>query len=478
MCKMTPSRVVRVYGPFVAFLVLNYSAQPSDSVCIVPEKPFQTIRNSSESVQKLIKMFTTQDEKGRTFQEMAKFADRFDNRMVGTPDLERSIDYLLERFKLDRYQDVHTEDVQAVRWQRKRELAQLVKPERKDLHIFGLGGSVATPPGGLTAPLIVVHSFEQIQIRSLNLNGKIVLYLPEWKGPRNYASYLLQGTTEAAKQGARACLFRAPEPLTGAALYAGLVQYDKSAPRIPAAVLTKQDSDLLSRMFERGEHVQVALKLEPGPLEQVTTRNIVVEWRGSRYPAQYILVGAHVDSWDIGQGAADNAAGVFVAWRALSTLKRLGMRPKRTVRYVVWTAREQGMLGASAFFKRYAADAVDTVLALELDFTAFPPSGLTLSQWVHNDTVCIMREMLKEFDPIDASGLARGEEGSPELEEWLRAGVPVASVTTHWQKHTELMRHTEADTVSSIQREHMDLCTAFVAGFIHMLGELDQKLPR
>lgn len=468
--------VYKVLLPIVILLLSN--SRLSRSVCIVPEEPFRTIRNCSDGVQKLIKLFTKENEKGKTYQEMARFADKFGNRMVGSPQLEQSIDYLVERFKLDHYHDVHTENVQAMRWKRQREKAKMVSPEQKELRILGLGGSVATPPGGITASLILVHSFQGIEMKGLSVKGKIVLYLPEWKNSNNYASYLLRGTMEAAKHGAAACFFRAPEPLTGAALYAGLMQYDNNGPRIPAAVLTKQDSDLLYRMYERGEIVQIHLELVPGPLLPVTTRNIIVEWRGSRYPHQYILLGAHVDSWDIGQGAADNAAAVFIIWRALSTLKRLGMRPKRTVRYVVWTAREQGMQGASAFYRRYAADSSETVLALELDFVAFPPSGLSLSHWVNNDTVCIIREMLKEFEIIDASGLSRGTAGSPELEDWIRSGVPVASMTTRWQKHTELMRHTEADTVSGIHSEHLDLGSAFVAALVHMLGQLEQKLPR
>ncbi|KAH7982382.1 hypothetical protein HPB52_004296 [Rhipicephalus sanguineus] len=191
---------------------------------------------------------------------------------------------------------------------------------------------------------------------------------------------------------------------------------------------------------------------------------------------QYILLGAHVDSWDIGQGAADNAASVFIIWRALSALKRLELRPKRTVRFVVWTAREQGMEGATDFFRRYAADSGNTTMAMELDLAAFTPTGLALSNVRSNDTICIVREMLKEFETIDANGLTRGG-GAPELRHWREAGVPVAGFNTAWYYHDD-MRHSEADTVSGIQSEDLDLSASMVAGLVHMLGQLERKLPR
>ncbi|KAK8780378.1 hypothetical protein V5799_018279 [Amblyomma americanum] len=378
--------------------------------------------------------------------------------MLGSVQLEKSIDNLLERFKLDHFQDVHTEDVLAVRWRRQHEEARLVRPEEHPLRVLGLGGSSGTPPGGVTAPLDVVKSFAELEMKGASVSGHIVLYMPEWKGHGSYASYLLKGTSKAARLGALGALFRAPEPLTGTALFAGLTGYEKDAPRIAAAVLTKQDADLLARMVDRMVY----------RLESISVLLL------SR--SQYVLVGAHIDSWDIGQGAADNAAAVFIVWRALSVLKRLGLQPKRTVRFVVWTAREQGMEGATEFFRRYAADSGNTTMALELDLAAFAPTGLALSNVRNNDTVCIVREMLKEFEAIDANGLTRGG-GAPELRLWREAGVPVAGFNTAWYFHDD-MRHSEADTVSGIQSGDLDLSASMVAGLVHMLGQMERKLPR
>ncbi|KAG0417683.1 hypothetical protein HPB47_005421 [Ixodes persulcatus] len=403
---------------FLVSLVFLASRQ-ANAVCIVPEEQFAELRNASEDVRKIIAFFTSGNEKaleeedGRVLRDSAyghfgttnklvlTFAARFKSRTnVFQEPLAKPAD------QSTCLRDVHTEDVLAVRWKRQREVARLVKPESRRLKILGLGGSVGTPPGGVTAALSVVRSFDNLQA----VSGRIVLYLPEWKGSTNYASYLLRGTSQAARQGALACLFRAPEPLTGTALYAGLTGYDKGTPRIAAAVLTKQDADLLARMAKRGEEVQVYLKLEPGDPEQVVSRNIVADWIGTKYPKEYIMVGAHVDSWDIGQGAVDNAAAIFVIWRALSALKKLQLRPKRTVRFVVWTAQEQGGVGATEFYRRHAADS------------------------------------------------------------WER-------LVTAWYYHED-MRHTEADTVSGINAADMDLCAAMVAGLLHMVGQMERKLPR
>lgn len=460
----------------VAAALLAAAVFRAQAVCIVPDLQFREIRNASEQVQDLIKLFRNGAEKGSTYRELAQFADRFGSRMLGSAQLEKSIDHLVERFKLDHFQDVHTEDVLAVRWRRQQEIARLVRPEEHDLHILGLGGSSGTPPGGVTAPLDVVKSFAELEMKGTSVSGHIVLYVPEWKGHGNYASYLLQGTTKAARLGALGVLFRAPEPLTGTSLFAGLTGYEKDAPRIGAAVLTKQDSDMLVRMVDRRQEVLIHLSMDPGEPQQVVSRNIVVQWTGNKYPREYILLGAHIDSWDIGQGAADNAASVFIIWRALSALKRLELRPKRTVRFVVWTAREQGMEGATEFFRRYAADSGNTSAALELDLAAFTPTGLALSNVRSNDTVCIVREMLKEFESIEANSLTRGG-GAPELKYWREAGVPVMGFNTIWYYHDD-MRHSDADTVSGIQSADLDLGAGMVAGVVHMLGQMEKKLPR
>ncbi|KAH9362185.1 hypothetical protein HPB48_002163 [Haemaphysalis longicornis] len=334
----------------VAAALLAAAALRAQAVCIVPDLQFREIRNASEQVQDLIKLFRTGAEKGMpellhlparedspqwegrpmlsffwalgrhpkgtihrklkkklfnifstvhcdfdltkeepegsTYRELSQFADRFGSRMLGSAQLEKSIDHLVELFKLDHFQDVHTEDVLAVRWRRQQEVARLVRPEEHQLHILGLGGSSGTPPGGITAPLDVVKSFAELEMKGPSVSGHIVLYVPEWKGHGNYASYLLQGTTKAARLGALGVLFRAPEPLTGTALFAGLTGYEKDAPRIGAAVLTKQDSDMLVRMVDRRQEVLIHLSMDPGEPQQVVSRNIVVQWTGTKFPKE------------------------------------------------------------------------------------------------------------------------------------------------------------------------------------------------
>ncbi|CAN7938681.1 unnamed protein product [Ixodes hexagonus] len=412
---------------------------------------------------------------------MAQFVDSFSQRMLGSATLEKSIDHLVAQLRLERFQDVRTEDVLAVRWQRQREVALLVSPERQPLKILGLGGSIGTPPGGVTASLSIVTSFSDLDVKDVSVpdvgHSEIIL---DFAFNFDFTQVVGQSTRHGKTIDTTLDLIFVSKELSNydVSVYDGLSDHDLVSLTCHLNVndTSKKIPEKFVRNFERASDVQIFLQLEPGDPQQVVSRNIVVDWIGTKYPKEYILLGAHIDSWDIGQGAADNAAAVFIIWRALSVLKKLELKPKRTVRFVVWTAREQGMEGATEFYRRHASDSGRLSFALELDMAAFAPLGLALSDVKNNDTLCIVREMLKEFEPIGANQLLKGGNAA-QLRHWRLAGVPVAGLVTAWFYHEE-MRHSEADTVSGINAADLDSSAAMVAGLVHMVGQMERRLPR
>jgi len=292
---------------------------------------------------------------------LAELTDTFGSRIAGSEALEHAIDWTLQRMRADGLENVRGEPAMVNHWVRGTESAELITPRRKPLAMLGLGLSVGTPPGGITAPVVVVSSFEDLARRGDAVKGKIVLFdvpFTQYEATRVYRS---TGANAATKQGAVAMLLRSVasgsmySPHTGTLSYEGRLSRGRgtssSEPtvrRIPAAAITVEDAQLLHRMQDRGQPITVKLVMNARTLPLAPSRNVVAELRGREKPDEVVVIGGHIDSWDVGQGAMDDAGGVVAAWEALRLMKSLGLRPRRTVRVVGWTEEESSGRGGLA----------------------------------------------------------------------------------------------------------------------------------
>ena len=281
--------------------------------------------------------------------------------------------------KKDGLENVHTEKVMVPKWTQGRESAEIIDPARHPLSILGLGGTVATPPGGLEAEVLVVESFNELRMRIADAKGKIVLFNEPFTNYADTVSYRTGSARAAAQAGAVAVFVRSVGPVGLRTPHTGSVQYQSDLPPIPAAAMSGEDANRIARLTARGRKVRVHLSLEGHSDADVESANVVGEIRGREKPEEIVVVSGHLDSWDVGAGATDDGGGCIVTWEALRIMKKLNLRPRRTVRVVLWTNEENGTRGAAAYRDRHRAELANHVMMLESDNGVFRPLGFGFS---------------------------------------------------------------------------------------------------
>lgn len=447
-----------------------------DSDTLLPRRVVREIRSYEPTVDKIIDTVVYGDEQNVTYDELAKFVDTFGARPSGSKSLEDSIDYMFDMLRGQGLDFVHTENASVVNWQRGHEEAWITQPRLKRMDILGLGNSVSTPEGGITAPVLVVGCFEELEEKSSKAKGKIVVFNQEFVTYAKTLKYRVQGASAAAKAGAVAALVRSLTPMSINSPHTGYMTYDENTTRIPTAAITVEDAELLARLQERGSEPVVKLVMGAKSLPPAVSRNTIAELRGNSKPQEVVLLSGHLDSWDVGQGALDDGAGAFISWRALAVLRRLGLRPRRTLRSVLWTGEELHTAGALEYFRRHFTHERDLMsLVMESDSGTFRPLGLSFSG-SNEQARCIVAEVLRLFTRINATRLTLGA-SAPDLSSWIKEGVPGASLSTANEKYF-IFHHTEGDTMSVLDRHELDLCTALWAAASYVFADLSMRLPR
>ncbi|XP_031367886.1 carboxypeptidase Q-like isoform X3 [Apis dorsata] len=354
--------------------------------------------------------------KGTTWNELAYFTDMFGPRLSGSEVLEYSIDYVLNKSLEYGLENVHGEPVTVPRWIRGRESATLLKPRQLNIAILGLGTSVGTPPEGITAKAIVVDSFEELNSRKDEIPGKIVVYNQKFVSYDETVEYRTNGARQASKYGAVAALVRSVTPYSLYSPHTGQQMYSENVTEIPVASITIEDATLLRRMANRGEMLEINLKMEAKNLPCTVSRNAIADFQGSTNPEKIVVVSGHIDSWDVGQGAMDDGGGIFISWQAVKLLKHLNYRPRRTVRLIMWTAEEVGSLGALNFIKIHKSEQNNLQFVMESDAGTFAPLGI---EYTGTDIVgCILQRIMNLCSPLGNMKVRSPSQG-PDIDFWI-----------------------------------------------------------
>ncbi|XP_060604455.1 carboxypeptidase Q-like [Ruditapes philippinarum] len=410
----------------------------------------------------------------QSYNRLAALADKFGPRLAGSQTLEDAIDYMLDQLKADALENVHGEEAVIPHWVRGEESATMLKPRLHKLPMLGLGYSIGTGPQGITAEVIVVRSFDELKARRSEVPGKIVVYNNKYISYGVSVAYRAQGAAKAAELGAVASLIRSVTPLSVDSPHTGMQDYQNGVKKIPTACITVEDAEMMWRMAQRGEKIEVFLNMSAYNYPPTRSRNTVAEIKGSTYPEQVVLVSGHLDSWDVGQGAMDDGGGAFISWQALSLVRQLGLRPKRTLRMVLWTAEEFGGVGAQSYYDQHKLDVNNYDLVMESDIGTFTPTGIDFTGSANANKV--MTEVLKLLAPINASILDGGGEGT-DISPWMNAGVPGASLKNENDKYF-YFHHTNGDTMTVQDPVQMNLCAAVWAVTAYVVADLDDMLPR
>ncbi|XP_043793848.1 carboxypeptidase Q-like isoform X1 [Apis laboriosa] len=442
--------------------------------CQLPQSLLNEIDSYEPVVRAIINEALNGSFKGSTWNELAYFTDTFGPRLSGSETLERSIDYVLNKSIEYELENVHGEPVTVPHWVRGRESATLLKPRQLNIAILGLGTSVGTPPEGITAEAIVVDSFEELNSRKDEVPGKIVIYNQKFVSYGETVKYRNNGGTQASKYGAVAALVRSVTPYSLYTPHTGHQSYGENVTKIPVASITVEDATLLKRMANRGELLEINLKMEARNLPPTISRNVIADFQGSANPEKIVIVSGHIDSWDVGQGAMDDGGGAFISWQAVKLLKHLNYRPRRTVRLIMWTAEEMGYIGALDFIKTHKSEQNNLQFVMESDGGTFTPLGI---EYTGTDVVgCILQRIMNLCSPLGNMKVRSPSQG-PDIATWINEGVPGASLWNQDDKYF-YYHHTNADTMLVEDSEALDKGTALFAALSYILANLSIDLPR
>jgi len=405
---------------------------------------------------------------------LAELADDFGHRESGSPALDSATDWVLARLRADGFDNVHSEPALVPHWIRGAESAFLVKPRAVKLHMIGLGLSVGTPAGGTTAPVVVVHSWAELSKRAPEVSGKIVLFDVPFTNYGETVQYRGAGAVQAAKLGAVAVLIRSVSSGSMQNPHTGWMGYDSTVKKIPAAALSVEDASMLARMAARGQPVVVSLNMSEQRLPDAPSRNVIAEIRGSSLPDEVVVLGGHIDSWDVGQGAMDDGGGIVAAWHALKVIKRLGLHPRRTLRLVMWTNEETDGRGAAAYRDAHRDELARHVMAMESDNGVFRPLGYRVTGG--RRAVAMVRDIATLLAPIRATNVTTGDPEA-DVERIAELGVPAIGLEVDDTKYF-WYHHSEADTMDKLDPREMAECVATMAVMSYVIADAPRALPR
>jgi carboxypeptidase Q len=464
------SRILAAAAALVAAVPCAASAQQTPEAPARPAQPSPLAAAYRQRADSLIDRALADSSAWR---RLTVLVDRFGHRFSGSQSLESAIDWVLAEMRRDGLDNVRGEPVMVPRWVRGQESAEMVSPRRQNLPMLGLGGSIATPPQGITAEVLVVGSFDELTRRAAEARGRIVVFDAPFTTYGETVRYRTNGAIEAARVGAVASLIRSVTPFSMQTPHTGSMRYDTAVAKIPHAAITVEDAMMLHRLQEQGVRPRVTLRMSAQTLPDVQSRNIVAEIRGRERPEEVVVLGGHIDSWDVGQGAMDDAGGVVAAWEAVRLMKALGLRPRRTVRVVGWTNEENGLRGGTGYRDAHRAEVPNHVLAIESDAGVFKPRGFGFAGT--DSAFAVVRQVGTLLDRIGAGSIARGG-GGADIGPIMALGVPGMGLNVEESKYF-WYHHTEADNISMLNAREFAECVATLAVMAFVVADMPERLP-
>ena len=407
------------------------------------------------------------------WRRLSVLTDTIGNRLSGSPQLDQAIAWALAEMKRDGLENVHPEKVMVPKWVRGSESAEIVQPARHTVAMLGLGGSVGTAREGIEASVLVVHSFEELEMHAANARGRIVLFNVAYTTYGETVRFRWNGASRAARHGAVAMLIRSVGPNGLRLPHTGGLTYATDAPRIPAAAISSEDADRLQRISDHGDRIVFHLRMDAHAEPDVESANVIGEIRGREKPDEIVVVSGHLDSWDVGAGATDDGGGCVVSWEALRIMKKLNMRPRRTVRVVLWTNEENGGRGGLAYRDQHRAELARHVLMMESDNGVFRPLGFGFTGGDSaRQTVTAIATLL---GGLAASQIVAGGDGADITPSVREGRIPGLSLEVDGSQYF-LIHHTQADTLDKIDPVDMAKCAAAMAVMAYVVADLPQRL--
>jgi carboxypeptidase Q len=425
------------------------------------------------------------------YRQVAHLSNNIGPRLSGSAQAQKAVEYVAAELKALGL-EVDLEKVMVPHWVRGEETAALVEypgmaeKTTQKIVLTALGGSVATPAEGLTADVVVVRDFDELQtLGREKIAGKIVLFnfhfdkqmAAQSRAGDAYGQavkYRSDAPVAAGRLGAAAALIRSVGGAEYRLPHTGQTDYKKDAPKIPAGAVTAEDADLIAALAPQGV-VRMRLLLTPQQLPDAVSYNVIGDLKGSDHPEQIIIVSGHLDSWDLGTGAIDDGAGVAVSMEAANLVQKLHLRPKRTLRVIAWMNEENGLAGGKAYAKNHEKEIANHFAVMETDGGAGHPLGINYA--TKPEAKSFFEPIARILQSSGAGILNLAEHPGADISPLTKLGVPgfspIQDNRTYFNYH-----HTAADTLDKIVPQELAENAAVVAVTAYALANLEKPLPR
>jgi carboxypeptidase Q len=359
-------------------------------------------------------------------------------------------------------------------WVRGQESLAITSPSYQPLVMLGLGNSIGTPPAGIEAEIWVVRSFDELDASPERAKDKIVVYNVPYTNYGQTVQYRGAGASRAARHGALAAIVRSVGPPGLRTPHTGGLNYAEDQPKIPGAAVPVEDAERLQRLQDRGLRVVVTLKMEAHFEPDVQSANVIGEIVGREKPEEVVVLGCHFDSWDVGAGASDDGGGCVAGWETLRLVKKLGLRPRRTLRMVLFTNEENGLRGGRAYLEKYRDQLANHVLMFESDLGVFRPTGFNFSG--NEAATKTIEQIATLLEGLDAHRVGPGG-GGGDIGPAVEAGkIPALSPVV--EGNYFLIHHTPADTVDKIDPTDAARNAAAIAVMTYVVADMPERLGR
>ncbi|WP_394129748.1 M20/M25/M40 family metallo-hydrolase [Shewanella maritima] len=401
-------------------------------------------------------------------------------RLAGTEKDLLAVQWAMDKLNALGFDKVYKEAVQVPVWHRGIAQATITAPFEQPLVITALGGSIATPEGGIHAPIVRFDSLDALKQASREqVAGKIVFIDHKTHRHKSGKGYVItvggrsRGAISAAEKGAVAIVIRSIGTDSDRMAHTGMMRYKEGIAKIPAAAMSNPDADLINAMLKRDTNITMSLTLSSENQGFATSYNVIAEVTGSSKPDEVVLIGAHLDSWDEGTGAIDDGAGVAIVTAAAKLIQDLPQKPARTIRVVLYAAEEVGLVGGKTYAKDHADELEKHYIAAESDFGAGKIYQLDLRV-----NPAVFEQVQQLHTSVSTLGVALGNNqasGGPDVSMLPRLGVPVASLRQDGSDYFDY-HHTPNDTLDKIVPESLAQNVAVYAHFAYIMAQSNINL--
>ncbi len=418
------------------------------------------------------------DESGLAYRLTESLTTEVGQRLAGTPPADHAVEWAKAKFKALGYDKVYTEPVTFPLWTREHEDASVVSPYPQQLVVTALGHSVGTN-GPIEAQVVEFADLAALKAaKPGSLDGKIAYISHRMMRTRDAHGYgeavgaRVFGPSAAAKLGAIALLIRSTGTGHDRSPHTGVLHYAADVPKIPAAALSNSDADLLSNMIRRGQPVRVKLDLACGEHGMATSYNVIGEITGSDKQDEVVVIGGHLDSWDLGTGAIDDASGVAITMAAGALIHRLNLHPRRTIRVIAWMDEESGGYGGKAYAKDHAAQVAKHQIAAESDLGADRiyafHAGVKDAAWPVIEQI---GQVLAPLGIATVKGVGgSGEDPSPMVDKGMAWADLAQDASRYFDWH-----HTNNDTLDKVDPAALGQQVAAYAVFAYLAAQAPES---